>query len=234
MGGYLRDLIQGGTPKDLDVCFATSPKRIVDMGTTADSMNLYYSFAPSGIARKTLEDVPSINTKGYITDFIQFGHTRDESKLHLESNPRGTQLCQSVGTEVEAKLFEYIPLGWSKQLEDWNTHKTGKRPVAPVGFEKGSSWADFTCNELLYSWKLNVLIDPSGHGIQDAQEKKLSCTVVDSLKTDWNHFPHKNSRSSRVTKFEERGYTCDDTIPEERTKSKGGRLTRRPMKLSHW
>ena len=64
MGGYLRDLLQGKSPNDLDVCVATSPHGIVEMGMYAEELGLEYSLAPHWVQpRQLVKDAEAIQEK---------------------------------------------------------------------------------------------------------------------------------------------------------------------------
>jgi hypothetical protein len=61
---------------------------------------------------------------------------------------------------------------------------------------------DFTCNALYYDPRTKVLLDPTGHGIKDAQDKVLRIARWSTLEKDDNI-------ALRFWKFRLRGYTGD-------------------------
>jgi hypothetical protein len=82
---------------------------------------------------------------------------------------------------------------------------------------------DFTCNALYYDPRTKILVDPTGHGLEDAEKKTLRISRWQTLEKDDNI-------ALRFWKFRLRGYDAD---PE--TKRTLGRQAKRALwKMPRW
>ena len=111
MGGYLRDVLGGKSPNDLDICFATSPHGIIEMGKYAEEIGLEYSLAPHWVEPPVLvKDADKIREKGFVVDFIRMGEPdlllHDEEEKYLD---------------IDAKIFERMPEKVAAKLARYST-----------------------------------------------------------------------------------------------------------------
>jgi hypothetical protein len=132
------------------------------------------------------------------------------------------------GTVLASASGDSVGLDYASMAANYKLHSG--QMVWDHSIEDDVTRRDFTCNSLFYDPHNKVIIDPSGKGIADAQNKvlRMSPSPEDALKNDRLHL--------RFWKFRIRGYSAEKkTLKHMRKQAEHwfGEYKSNPSRLSH-
>jgi hypothetical protein len=223
MGGFIRDLIKNKRADDIDFSFATDQEGIKNIARLAEKHGWPYSL---GKVKKT----PDSRCAELLTHWqelrggeSQVGYYKPLAWLEAVQKLEQELLNKEDGDEDKmdpdrrwAVRASYISFGRpiNADGDDLPFAIEGAIPQKGVKGEDGMvelGWAmgDFACNGLNYCSLNKVIIDMSGHGVQDCQGKPpiLRIPYGEKQWETWMHLLHHWVNLWRWFKFRARGQT---------------------------